>query len=732
MLFYNAQLSPIGTVVVLAKISVGVWCRAWVLHGATYTYKVALTEPATSVRWNRTTLLTQAASVAAVESTVGSWFWEDGFLYVRATSGQTVFSNVIQAVVTLAFSMPDPRLVSGIQYFPRIKSIPNLSQRIEAYFGGVGQIGGGSMSLENSDGYFDDKESWQWDGGKVEIFCGADVPTSVSGDADYMHLATWIVEDWSRTRDEFTLRLKEPKSKIKAQIPTLEFDRATFGNIEESVVGQPIPIAYGTIIGAKPIVVDPGSKRFKVASHQIISLNGVRIRNDSSQQVSQSLRTLQVAAYVGPKPITNLTLRTYLPNVQITGITHPTITWVRKDRIEEVWAAITAIGQYYYAYVEGWLYLSQLGFDLDNAGNSVVNWEINTSAWIPTTFKTVDLINAEFTLGDDWANGKEVAVDLVGKPDANGFPLENAPDVIRDLLEYVGETEFDAGVWSLVQPEKEKLRLGKQDTKTVYRRALSLYITKKKDVLQQISEINAVCGTYVYTNEFGQYYCGVWEPYPLSVDPLTSAQILEFSESDDTQQIVTKAVANYRISEQEKLKQTETRESASTQFVRDQANPIVEEKDLPFFSDRDAIDWAGQTLFMRSQPLRKLNVTVPWQYLSGYAVGGILPVKLKEKQISQTFEIIERTIDFNRKTIRFVLGDMRGIGNKMGWWVSDSEVLPTSFAGLAGYGSGSVTWNKNWAPEIKDWARNNYGYWTDNNGFADPTDPDSFNVSNWL
>lgn len=729
MIFGDANRSSIGTVIVLAKISVGVWCQAWVLHGAVNTYKVALAERATSVRWNRTTLLTQAADVSSVETTVGSWFWESGFLYVRATSGQSVFENTIQAVVSLSFSMPDPRLVDGVQYFPRILSVPNLSQRIEAYFGGVGQVGGGSMSLENSDGYFDDKEGWQWDGGRVEIWCGMDIANASATDGDYEQVATWIVEDWSRTRDEFTLRLKEPKAKIKAQIPTQEFTREDYGNIEDSIVGQPIPMAYGSIIGAKPTLIDPGSKRFKLASHPITSLNGVRIKSDTTQEFTKKLKEFSASYYGGGEPL-NFTFRTYFPGVNVKSFSHPTRAWTKKDSIKEVQGSSYAANTQFWYYSEGWIYFSCGG--LDQVGETLVSYEIGSSGWNSLEFKTVDLANAEFTLGDGWTVGGDLSVDFVGKPNSDGVPIDNAPDVIKDILESVGETDFDSASFGDISGEKTKLKLGKQDTRTVYRRALSLYITKKKDVLTQVGEINSVCGTYVYTNSTGQYACGVWDPFPQSVDPLNSANIIEFSESDDTQQIVTKTIANYKVNSQEKIKQSETRERQSTQYVRDQANPIIEERDLPFFFDRDAIDWASQTLFMRSQPLRKLNVTVPWTYILGYNLGGVIPVKLTEKRINQTFEIIERTIDFNRKQVRFVLGDMRGIGNKMGWWTYEPPTLPTSFAGLAGYGSGSIDWNGSWAQEIKDWARNNYGYWTDDNGFAVTSDAESFNVSNWI
>jgi hypothetical protein len=78
-----------------------------------------------------------------------------------------------------------------------------------------------------------------------------------------------------------------------------------------------------------------------------------------------------------------------------------------------------------------------------------------------------------------------------------------------------------------------------------------------------------------------------------------------------------------------------------------------------------------------------------------------------------------------------VLGNQRNFAGRAGFWVDDSGALPTRFASLTGYGSGSLVWNASWDPQIKRWACENVGYWTDGNGFASSSDPDSFIPSSW-
>jgi hypothetical protein len=53
------------------------------------------------------------------------------------------------------------------------------------------------------------------------------------------------------------------------------------------------------------------------------------------------------------------------------------------------------------------------------------------------------------------------------------------------------------------------------------------------------------------------------------------------------------------------------------------------------------------------------------------------------------------------------------------------------FPALLGGGSAEI-WDKNWTAAQKAYARQNFGYWCDENGFADPTDPESYLASTWI
>lgn len=52
--------------------------------------------------------------------------------------------------------------------------------------------------------------------------------------------------------------------------------------------------------------------------------------------------------------------------------------------------------------------------------------------------------------------------------------------------------------------------------------------------------------------------------------------------------------------------------------------------------------------------------------------------------------------------------------------------FPTELGG--GYAD---LWDKNWTDAQKAYARQNFGYWCDEDGFADPNDPNSYLASTW-
>lgn len=113
---------PTACVVILAEITAGVWCRAWIVDGTyTNTYKVSIDEEIDSVKWNGTTTLTERASAALVDANAGSWYWDGATLWVRPVSG-SIFDAVVQAFAIFRFSNPKSKILNDLFWDPRLSA----------------------------------------------------------------------------------------------------------------------------------------------------------------------------------------------------------------------------------------------------------------------------------------------------------------------------------------------------------------------------------------------------------------------------------------------------------------------------------------------------------------------------------------------------------------------------------------------------------------------------------
>jgi hypothetical protein len=364
-------------------------------------------------------------------------------------------------------------------------------------------------------------------------------------------------------------------------------------------------------------------------------------------------------------------------------------------------------------------------FDLvkikDEAGN-----------WNTTVFETTDLANGEFTLGLVWDGKADISVDFTGKVVA-GVALENPADVIGDILTTAGES-INAGSFAT---SKARFQVGtSSDGTTKNARALSLYISDSTDLLGVIERINTQCFTYVYSDSLGTYFMGVFEPKPgeglIQFDDVDISGWQEETElAPAGDYVYSKVAVNYAPRPIEENVQTLTLERTANQIEHGFNGPNLRTQDLDFVEVADARYWAERTLITDGRVHKRFRFTIFWRG-SLVKPGDLVSVKYDRQSVLGTFEVYDTKVDLTAGKVTLVCGDFRGFRDQVGFWVDDAATLPVRFASLAGYGAGSLVWNSGWAPEIKQWARANVGFWLDENGFADPDDPDSFIASVWF
>lgn len=601
----------------------GTYTNLGKMEWATRPFSVTCEGPTTNA-----TLL-QRTTASSCNSTSGSWFWDSasGILYVNVGSSfSTLWLHFIQVFVQLRVSTRQVTY-DGYDYEPRIVSAPSISMRIERRFGAPLQVGGGNLRIATADGAWDTFEDWNWEASTVSI----SIEVTTSKETASAALASFGVDSHSFSDAELSLTLKDTKRQIDTKVPIETFDRDTYGQIDQSMIGKPIPLAYGRILSVEPICIDKTAKTFKVASHAIYSLDGVRLQADA-----------------------------------------------------------------------GW-------------------------RWV--TPSTIDTATATFTLGDDWTGSETVAVDFTGRVNGDSTPMLNPVDILKDLLTIGGISSFGS---SFTTAKAALELLADEDDRKTPVRQVGIYIRDSRDIFDVIRDLCEWCGLYLYTDSGGAFVVGAWQPArtegALLFDELS---ILQFGSDTRTVDAGTTQRVVYEKRPAEGFNQITVEAAPVNRYTTGMFSDSTEDldTDLVYLKDARAV---GQTLlYMLGQGETFWTITVPW---CGWQMvpGGVCRIAYTARHgIASAAEVLEVSYDLGRGTAKLVLGNQRNFAGRAGFWVADSDVLPTRFAGLAGYGAGSLVWNASWATEIKQWARENVGYWTDENGFANSADPDSYIPSNW-
>lgn len=93
---------------------------------------------------------------------------------------------------------------------------------------------------------------------------------------------------------------------------------------------------------------------------------------------------------------------------------------------------------------------------------------------------------------------------------------------------------------------------------------------------------------------------------------------------------------------------------------------------------------------------------------------------------SSPIEINMINKDFINNKITVEADDLKGIGGSVGIWTDDTMDFPASMGG-----GSMITWDSSWSDEKKSYALSHAGYWTDDDGFIDSDDSESYNKSKW-
>ena len=577
-------------------------------------------------------ILSEATSIAGV--TAGKWFYKDGILYVRASSGD-IYSKTIVANYKFYFTDVGEKgdstgvIFNDCFYEPRILAIPEISQKKTDFFWGISIITDGSLSLDNRDGYFDNMyEKLAWDNKPITIYAGGEnLPYS-----EYQKMFSGIISDKNLSVSMFDFAFIDRKSEWETNIPLNSFNQTNYPWLLDDNVGKPIPLGWGTIKRA-PVVCTTekygtatGTHKFKIVDtslHSISSIDQVYVKGNKVNHSSGSI--------------------------------------------------------------------------------SAATFKLSTSTYTP---------------GDD------VVVDYVGYK--SGTVIENPITILKEIGTTLigvtwGSTRWDTATINQAITDAEEFPIG-------------LHIGERisaNDIAGQI--VQSCLGTF-YVNNSGQYAASIWSTdIPTAPTDISDVEIYEGTlkartKIDDIKKtVIVEWRKNWSEDKYSSLQKTsETTEkiygitnSKSVQTLLSTSNGAQ------LYLDRLLLILEGATIvisFSSALQLALKNIGDRFQ-INFKRNDGESNISWLDSRLLEIFEIKK---NFSNGSIEITADDLKGIGGDIGHWTSDTPTFPST------YGGGSAaTWDKTWSVSLKAYAKGHFGYWCDDNGFADPTDPDSKNISRW-
>lgn len=261
---------PDREVVILAEVTPAKVLTAWTVTGDPNVYQAALPlfvyaevvgapgveQRCVNVRQNSTDLIA-ASTLAEVQSTPGSWWWDTaaGLLYVRTTTGASPATfTVMQAFVTFRFASTgivlnrtaaDPS--TGSYYAPWLTGeLPRTSQEVEDLFFGVKLTETGSLTFTNGHGFWHRASAdYWWKNRRVQLLVGGSYNGLTLTRAQYAVAATMLIEDLTPTETLCEMVLRPRQRTLEREIPVTPLFASEYPNLGEGVSGTKKWVGYG-------------------------------------------------------------------------------------------------------------------------------------------------------------------------------------------------------------------------------------------------------------------------------------------------------------------------------------------------------------------------------------------------------------------------------------------------------------------------------------------------------
>jgi hypothetical protein len=342
----------------------------------------------------------------------------------------------------------------------------------------------------------------------------------------------------------------------------------------------------------------------------------------------------------------------------------------------------------------------------------------------PFTPNTIDLIDSEFTYAA-WDGEAELYVDYTAD-------LDNPADVAKELL--TGAVRGANLPTSALDVSSAGKGFGIHGARKHYIKGtipstgaevpiyqIGLHVSEPIEVRKLLDKIQEAAFGFIFIDYNNLWQFKPWLPVPgEGLEEITENLIVgELKPRITVADAKTKVIGKYRKNHSTGNYQREIHQDEELRQLRDQPAHKALIKEL-IISDRSgARNWAQKTVFMRGQPRRIFEFTATSE-LKLAEPGDYRRLVYPSQNIDEVVLIVRAGRKPGETTVKITCIDNFGFRDKVGYYTEDA---PLAFPASLGGGSFS-DWSDATTPEEKQWIKENWGIFHDDNGYIDELDPE--------
>lgn len=312
--------------------------------------------------------LTERATYALMYANTGSYFWDEDNqeVFVNMTNSDYVHEHTMVLGITLKITNDSAANDLGEGYYAeRLRAIPSVTKSKDALTHGLIQHGGGTIEVENLDGALDWIANADAFGQQVVVKHGFDGQVY----ADFQQVIKNHTDGIEIDYRSIKFFLRDDRQKLTYKLPDRGTTLTGMPNLPDKDVGKMIPILYGEVKNAGPLICQNGNQSgtpnwtFKVCDHAnhangIESIDAVYVdgveKTITASNLTNCTVTIANADYSGTETVTcdakgyhdgsDVYIETALDVIKDLMVTYLGITYDATNFDTTEWASATSDG----------------------------------------------------------------------------------------------------------------------------------------------------------------------------------------------------------------------------------------------------------------------------------------------------------------------------------------------------------------------------------------------------